>query len=94
MPQMTFLKHRFDLTPTEARIVARLITGEPLRSCARALDIKYETLRGHLKSIFQKTKTHRQAELVLVVIRALDEANLLPPPAVTAAPLKPPAHSR
>ena len=56
-----------------------------------ALDIKYETLRSQLKSAFRKTKTHRQAELVMVVIRALDEANLLPTPAVTAAPPNPPA---
>jgi DNA-binding CsgD family transcriptional regulator len=81
---MAFLKHRFDLTPAEARLVLCLITGESLRPCARALGIKYETLRGHLKSIFQKTNTHRQAELMMVVMRALDDANL--PPALTAAP--------
>jgi DNA-binding CsgD family transcriptional regulator len=74
-------KDRFDLTPAEARLVARLMTGESLRSCATAVGIKYETLRGQLKSVFQKTKTHRQAELVTVVIRAMNETNPLPPPA-------------
>jgi len=78
MPQTAFLKDRFDLTPAEARLVVRLITGESLRPCANALGIKYETVRTCLKSVFQKTKTHRQAELVMVVFRALDEANLLP----------------
>jgi DNA-binding CsgD family transcriptional regulator len=75
MPQMEFLKNRFDLTPAEARLVARLITGESLRPCAKALGIKYETVRTYLKSVFQKTKTRRQAELVLVVIRAMKAAN-------------------
>jgi DNA-binding CsgD family transcriptional regulator len=75
MPQMEFLKNRFDLTPAEARLVARLITGESLQPCAKALGIKYETVRTYLKSVFQKTKTRRQAELVLVVIRAMKAAN-------------------
>jgi DNA-binding CsgD family transcriptional regulator len=93
MPQMAFLKDRLDLTPAEARLVARLIAGESLRPCAKALGIKYETARICLKSVFLKTKTHRQAELVVVVIRALGEAKLLPPPAVTAAPPNPPARA-
>jgi DNA-binding CsgD family transcriptional regulator len=75
MHQMEFLKNRFDLTPAEARLVARLITGESLRPCAEALGIKYETVRSYLKSVFQKTKTRRQAELVLVVIHAMNAAN-------------------
>jgi DNA-binding CsgD family transcriptional regulator len=91
MPRIAFLQDSFDLTLGEARLVVRLIAGEPLRSCAKALGITYETVRTCLKSVFLKTKTHRQAELVLVVIRAMDEANLLPPPAVTAGPPNPPA---
>ena len=75
MHQMEFLKNRFDLTPAEARLVVRLITGEALRPCAKALGIKYETVRSYLKSVFQKTKTRRQAELVLVVIGAMNAAN-------------------
>src|SRR5262245_45595602 len=84
MPQMAFLKDRFDLTLAEARLVVRLVAGESLRSGAKALGIQYETVRTYLKSVFQKTKTHRQAELVMVVIRALDEANLFPPHALPA----------
>ena len=76
MTQMSFLKDRFDLTPAEARLVVHLITGESLRPCAKALGIKYETVRTYLKSVFQKTKTRRQAELVLVVISAMNAANL------------------
>ena len=77
MLQMAFLKDRFDLTPAEARVVVRLIEGESLRPCAKTLGIKYETVRTCLKSVFLKTRTHRQAELMVVVMRALDDANLL-----------------
>lgn len=73
MPQTAFLKNRFGLTPAEVRLVLRLVSGDSLRSAASALGIKYETVRTHLKSIFQKTGTRRQAELVIVVIRSLSE---------------------
>ena len=87
MPQIALLKDTFDLTTAEARLVARLMTGESLRSCANALGIKYETVRTYLKSVFQKTKTHRQAELVMVVIRAMNETN--PPPPHASPPVRP-----
>jgi DNA-binding CsgD family transcriptional regulator len=70
---IALLKNRFGLTPAEARLVLRLVSGGSLRSAARALGIKYETVRTHLKSIFQKTGTRRQAELVIVVIRSMSE---------------------
>lgn len=73
MPQAAFLKCRFDLTPAEARIVLRLVAGDLLRCAANALGITYETVRTHLKAVFQKTGTCRQAELVIVVMRAMDE---------------------
>ena len=73
MPQTALLKNRFGLTPAEARVVLRLVAGDSLRSAAKALGIKYETVRTHLKSVFQKTGTRRQAELVIVVIRAMSE---------------------
>ena len=73
MPQMAFLKNKFGLTPAEVRLVLRLVAGDSLRSAAKALGIQYETVRTHLKSVFQKTGTRRQAELVIVVIRALSE---------------------
>ena len=73
MPQVAFLRNRFDLTPAEAGLVLRLMTGELLQSAAKALGIKYGTARTYLKSIFKKTGACRQAELVVVVIRAMDQ---------------------
>ena len=69
MPPAVFLKERFELTPAEARLVLRLIVGESLRSAAQTLNIGYETT---LKSVFHKTDTCRQAELVIVVINAMN----------------------
>ena len=81
--QADFLEIRFALSPAEARLVAHLITGASLRSCAQALGIKYETVRTYLKSVFQKTGTHRQAELVLTVFSAMSDTN---PPALSVSP--------
>ena len=73
VPRAHFLRNRFGLTPAEARLVALLFAGGSLRSSAEALGIKYESARTSLKSIFQKTRTHRQAELVLTVFHALSD---------------------
>jgi DNA-binding CsgD family transcriptional regulator len=80
--QADFLEDRFDLTPAQARLVVHLVAGTSLRSCAKALGIKYETARSYLKSVFLKTGTHRQAELVLRVFHTMNDPN---PPAVRAA---------
>jgi DNA-binding CsgD family transcriptional regulator len=58
------LATRHGLTPTECRVAKLLCAGAGLPSVARALDISPHTVRGHLKQIFGKTGTHRQAELV------------------------------
>jgi DNA-binding CsgD family transcriptional regulator len=73
MRQMAFLRNRFNLTGAEAGLVLHLATGISLKSSAKVLGVSYETVRRHLKSAFLKTETHRQAELLLVVIRGLDE---------------------
>ena len=73
MRQTAFLQNRFDLTRAEARLVVHLAKGMSLKSSAKVFGVGYETVRRHLKSAFLKTGTHRQAELLFVIIRALDE---------------------
>ena len=80
--QADFLEERLHLTHAEARLVVHLVAGASLRSCAKALGIKYETARSYLKSAFLKTGTHRQAELVLRVFHTVSDPN---PPAVPPA---------
>ncbi|HVF94089.1 MAG TPA: helix-turn-helix transcriptional regulator [Sphingomonas sp.] len=58
------LQHAFSLTAQEARVAARLADGDDLAAVAALLDISRETVRVHLKKIFQKTGTRRQSELM------------------------------
>ena len=58
------------LTPAEARLAACLAAGEPLNEAAERLGIRLETARKRLKTIFQKTDTHRQADLIRLVLQS------------------------
>ncbi|WP_169516656.1 helix-turn-helix transcriptional regulator [Kaistia adipata] len=63
------LRQVFGLTPAETDIVIMLGKGQSLRNIAEAKSITYETVRTHLRSIFSKTETSRQAELVALMGR-------------------------
>jgi DNA-binding CsgD family transcriptional regulator len=65
------LRCHFGLTPAEARLALHLVAGETLRSAEVKLSMTYETARSHLKNIFKKTGTCRQAELVILIVTAL-----------------------
>ena len=67
------LRCQFGLTPAEARLAFHIVKGETLRSAAVELSISYETARSHLKNIFGKTGTCRQAQLVMIILTALPE---------------------
>jgi DNA-binding CsgD family transcriptional regulator len=73
------LRSHFGLTPAEARLALHLVAGETLRSAEVKLSISYETARTHLKNIFDKTGTCRQAELVIVIVTALPRPHLTEP---------------
>jgi DNA-binding CsgD family transcriptional regulator len=60
----------FRLTPAEARLAAGIATGAPLADVADGLGIGRETARTQLRSVFAKTGTTRQAELVRIIARA------------------------
>lgn len=54
----------FGLTPTEARVASLLAQGSTLLQIARKLGVSRTTVAFHMRHIFQKTRTNRQAELV------------------------------
>lgn len=54
----------FGLTPAEARLACIIARGAAPAIAAKELGIAYGTARNQLKSIFVKTGTHRQSELV------------------------------
>jgi len=64
----TRLRAMFDLTDAEARLADRLTAGDDLRAAASTLGITYGTARTRLAEIFQKTNTHRQSELVSLLL--------------------------
>lgn len=65
------LRSVFGLSPAEARLAMRISSGESLEFAADALGVAYETARNHLKAVFAKTDTHRQAEVVSLLARLL-----------------------
>jgi DNA-binding CsgD family transcriptional regulator/PAS domain-containing protein len=63
-PTADALRSALGLTPAEARLTARLCEGDDLAAAAYSLGISVHTARTQLKSVFAKTGTSRQAELV------------------------------
>ena len=59
-----------DLTPAESRVAVSLAEGKTVRDIARAMGRTENTIRWHMKNIFNKHQISRQFELVQVV-RAL-----------------------
>jgi DNA-binding CsgD family transcriptional regulator len=68
-PSDGILEQVFVLTKTEARVASRLMCGESLHTIAETFGVTVGTVRAQMKSIFAKTRTHRQAELVALLMR-------------------------
>jgi DNA-binding CsgD family transcriptional regulator len=68
-PTAQALQSRFGLTRAEAGVVRRLADGESIKHIAQVLEVSLETARTHAKRAMQKTDTHRQAELVSLVLQ-------------------------
>jgi DNA-binding CsgD family transcriptional regulator/PAS domain-containing protein len=63
------LRSAFGLSAAEARLLSLLATGATLRQAAEIVGVSYSTVMSQIKSCFQKTGTHRQAELVALAVR-------------------------
>lgn len=62
------LQRLYDLTPAEAEVALRVLRGHGLQYVADELRVTLSTVRVHLQRVFEKTGTHRQAELVRMLI--------------------------
>jgi DNA-binding CsgD family transcriptional regulator len=62
------LQARFGLTPRQAKLTALLAQGATLSQAGKVLGVAMETARWHLREIFERTNTHRQVDLVRVVL--------------------------
>lgn len=67
-PPATLLSSLFGLTPTEARIALTLANGKRPATIAKELGIAPTTVAFHMRNIFQKTATNRQADLVALIL--------------------------
>lgn len=97
-PGEALLRQLFGLTGAEAKLAVHMAGGRSLDEIASELRISISTARTQLRSIFAKTRTHRQAELVALLNRAgllrldgrlseLDDLNRLLRRQASASPL-------
>ncbi len=68
------LAKAFRLTPAEARLVDRLLSGGNLREAAEALGISHNTAKTHLKAVFAKTGVNSQGALTRLAMAATPTA--------------------
>ncbi len=62
------LQQLFDLTPAEAGVAQALSSSGSLEQTAQALQISPNTVKTHLRRIFDKTGTSRQGELIALIL--------------------------
>jgi DNA-binding CsgD family transcriptional regulator len=64
-----YLQRVFGLTPAERAVAIEILDGCGLKAAADRLGISIATARTHLSHIFAKTGTHRQAQLVRLLLQ-------------------------
>lgn len=63
-PRACAFARQYALTPAQARVSSLVFCGRSLQDAAIALGVSENTIRSHLKQVFEKTDTHGQLELV------------------------------
>ena len=63
------LRERFRLTSREVELSTHLLSGKRLAHAAQMMGMSVSTARQHVKSVFAKTGTHGQAELIALLGR-------------------------
>jgi DNA-binding CsgD family transcriptional regulator len=62
------LRQLYGLTSAECQVVARICQGQPIGAIALSCEVSENTVKSQLGSVFKKTGTHRQVELVRLAI--------------------------
>jgi DNA-binding CsgD family transcriptional regulator len=70
-----FLSALYGLTPAECRLADLMLAETDLRTVAERLHLTTNTARFMVKSIFRKTETHRQSQLVRLLMSLPGEAH-------------------
>jgi DNA-binding CsgD family transcriptional regulator len=82
-PSIARLRTVYGLTPAEALLASIIVDGRSLGSAADELGVSQNTVKYHLKAIFEKTGVRRQSDLVrrvLADVGGLAEPEKLLPP--------------
>jgi DNA-binding CsgD family transcriptional regulator len=66
-PDMPLLRALFDLSPAEAKLAAALSSGRTLKQAADDAKVRISTARSYMESVFRKTGTHQQSQLVALL---------------------------
>ncbi|MGH8389295.1 MAG: helix-turn-helix transcriptional regulator [Pseudomonas sp.] len=61
----------YNLTPAETALALELANGLSLEEASETLNIRRNTARAHLRSIFSKTGVRRQTELVRIMLNSV-----------------------
>lgn len=64
MADAKLIQQMFDFTPAEAKIAIRLACGQALEDIERSINIRHNTARAHLRSIYQKAEVNNMAQLI------------------------------
>lgn len=67
-PPKMLIRRIFGLTNAEADVALRVMRGDGLKPISDDLELAMATIKTHLQHIFDKTDTHRQAELVRLLL--------------------------
>lgn len=68
-PAFRTLQHVFNLTRREAEIMSLIGEGQSIQQIGSTLGIATETVRHHVKSVFTKTHTSKQSDVVRLYLR-------------------------
>lgn len=64
----TLLMELFGLTPTEARVAGALASSARATDVAEELGVSQTTIAFHMRNLFHKTGTNRQADLIALIL--------------------------
>ncbi len=67
-PPKMLIRRLFGLTNAQADVALRVMRGDGLKPISEELALSMATVKTHLQHVFEKTDTHRQAELVRLLL--------------------------
>jgi DNA-binding CsgD family transcriptional regulator len=67
-PAPALLRRLYRLTEAEAEVALHVMGGADLKQISEEMSISLTTVRTHLQHVFDKTDTHRQAQLVRLLL--------------------------